>query len=221
MTTDIRTELIYNFPTVPTRTRRQREVLDFIIRYIEGHGYKPSYQLIARELGLSSKAGIAKHIKALEEQGLLQRRRENGTFKLEIGRSDVLPPSSFEIQWLDVPANDTEPDTWQSEPFTLPLFMLGELSPKSVRAYRINDDSMAEKNICEGDVAIIETRLYLRDGDCALVTIKRKETILRQYYREGSQIEMRPASDDYKVLRIAGEHVKIHGVFRCLLRPAS
>jgi SOS-response transcriptional repressor LexA len=53
---------------VPTRTRRQREVLDFIIRYIDNHGYEPSYQLIARELGVSSKAGIAKHIKALEEQ---------------------------------------------------------------------------------------------------------------------------------------------------------
>ena len=60
---------------MPTRTRRQREVLDFIIRYIDGHGYEPSYQLIARELGVSSKAGIAKHIKALEEQGLLRRRR--------------------------------------------------------------------------------------------------------------------------------------------------
>lgn len=206
---------------MPTRTRRQREVLDFIIRYIEGHGYKPSYQLIARELGLSSKAGIAKHIKALEEQGLLQRRRENGTFKLEIGRSDVISPSSFEIKWLDFPPNGTEPEPWEQEPFALPLFMLGELSPRSVRAYRVADDSMSEKNICEGDIAIIETRLYLRDGDCAVVTIKRKETMLRQYYREGSQIEMRPANEDYKVLRIPGEHVKIHGVFRCLLRPAS
>ena len=84
-------------------------------------------------------------------------------------------------------------------PFTLPLFMIGELSPGSVRAYRVPDDSMSGKNICEGDVAIIETRLYLRDGDCAVVTIKRKETFLRQYYREGSQIEMRPANDHYDV----------------------
>jgi len=203
-----------------TRTRRQREVLDFIIRYIDGHGYEPSYQLIARELGVSSKAGIAKHIKALEEQGLLQRRRENGSFKLDIGRSEVLTPSSFEIQWLDAATNGFEPEAWESEPFALPLFMLGELSPKSVRAYRVIDDAMSGKNICEGDVAIIETRSYLRDGDCAVVTIKRKDTVLRQYYREGSRIEMRPANDKYDVLRVAGEQVKIHGVFRCLLRPA-
>jgi repressor LexA len=205
---------------MPTRTRRQREVLDFIIRYIDGHGYEPSYQLIARELGVSSKAGIAKHIKALEEQGLLQRRRENGTFKLDIGRNEVVAPSSFEISWLDAPSNGFEPEPFESSSFALPLFMLGDISPKSVRAFRVTDNSMSGKNICEGDIAVIETRSYLRDGDCAVVTIKRKETILRQYYREGSQIEMRPADPRYDVLRVPGEHVKIHGVFRCLLRPA-
>ena len=205
---------------MPTRTRRQREVLDFIIRYIDGHGYEPSYQLIARELGVSSKAGIAKHIKALEEQGLLQRRRENGSFKLDIGRSEVVAPSAFEISWLDAPMNGFEPEPWESGSFALPLFMLGDVSPKSVRAYRVTDDSMSGKNICEGDVAIIECRSYLRDGDCAVVTIKRKETILRQYYREGSRIEMRPANAKFDTLRVAGEQVKIHGVFRCLLRPA-
>ena len=205
---------------MPTRTRRQREVLDFIIRYIDGHGYEPSYQLIARELGVSSKAGIAKHIKALEEQGMLRRRRDNGSFRLDIGRAEIVAPSSFEIGWLDAPSNGFEPEEWEASPFTLPVFMLGDLSPKAVRAYRVTDDSMSGKSICEGDVAIIETRSYLRDGDCAVVTIKRKDTVLRQYYREGSRIEMRPANDRYDVLRIAGEHVKIHGVFRCLLRPA-
>jgi len=205
---------------MPTRTRRQREVLDFIIRYIDGHGYEPSYQLIARELGVSSKAGIAKHIKALEEQGLLQRRRENGSFKLDIGRSEVMSPSNFEVQWLDTPENGFEPEPWEAAPFSLPLFLLGELSPKSVRAYRVTDNGMSGKNICEGDIAIIESRSYLRDGDCAVVTIKRKETLLRQYYREGSRIEMRPADDKFDVIRVPGEHVKIHGVFRCLVRPS-
>lgn len=206
---------------MPTRTRRQREVLDFIIRYIENHGYEPSYQLIARELGVSSKAGIAKHIKALEEQGLVHRRRENGSFKLDIGRSEFAPPSSFEINWLDAPLNGTEPEGFESSPFMLPLFMLGDLSPRSVRAYRVVDDSMSGKNICEGDIVVIETRSYLRDGDCAVVTIKRKDTVLRQYYREGSRIEMRPANERYDVIRVPGEHIKIHGVFRCLVRPAS
>jgi SOS-response transcriptional repressor LexA len=132
----------------------------------------------------------------------------------------VIAPSSFEISWLDAGTNGFEPESWESGPFALPLFMLGDVSPKSVRAYRVTDDSMSGKNICEGDVAIIECRSYLRDGDCAVVTIKRKETILRQYYREGSRIEMRPGQRQVRHASPRGEQVKIHGVFRCLLRPA-
>jgi SOS-response transcriptional repressor LexA len=152
---------------------------------------------------------------------LLQRRRENGSFKLDIGKSEIVAPSSFEITWLDAPLNGHEPQEFESQSFALPLFMLGDLSPRSVRAFRVPDDAMSSKQICEGDIAIIETRSYLRDGDCAVVTVKRKDTVLRQYYREGSRIELRPANDRYDVLRVAGEHVKIHGVFRCLVRPAS
>ena len=125
---------------MPTRTRRQREVLDFIIKYIDGHGYEPSYQLIARELGVSSKAGIAKHIKALEEQGMLRRSRDTGTFRLDIGRSEILAPSSFEIEWLDAPSNGFEPHAFEASSFTLPLFMLGDIPPKAVRAFRVPDD---------------------------------------------------------------------------------
>ena len=67
-----------------TRTRRQKDVFEYISRYITKHGHEPSYQVIARDLGLNSKAGIAKHIKSLEEQGLVKRKRVNGSFSLEL-----------------------------------------------------------------------------------------------------------------------------------------
>ena len=66
------------------RTKRQKEVFDYIKEYIERHGYEPSYQLIAWHLKGKSKAGIAKHIEALEAQGLLTRRRENNSFWLDL-----------------------------------------------------------------------------------------------------------------------------------------
>lgn len=75
------------------RTRRQKEVLEIITRYIKNHGYDPSYQQIARQLGVSSKAGIAKHVRALEEQGLLTRRRDGGKFNLELRPEDFLTKS--------------------------------------------------------------------------------------------------------------------------------
>jgi SOS-response transcriptional repressor LexA len=66
------------------QTRRQREVLDFIVRYIDSHGYRPSYQVIARHLGLASRAGIARIVSDLEAQGFLKRQRTSGHFAITI-----------------------------------------------------------------------------------------------------------------------------------------
>jgi repressor LexA len=53
------------------RTRRQKEILSYITEFIENRGYEPSYQQIAKHFQIASKSAIAKHIAALEEQGLI------------------------------------------------------------------------------------------------------------------------------------------------------
>jgi len=65
------------------RTKRQKEVLDFIISFRQREGHSPSYTQIASGLNVKSKATIAKHIMTLERQGLLKRRREDGLFVLD------------------------------------------------------------------------------------------------------------------------------------------
>jgi SOS-response transcriptional repressor LexA len=128
-----------------TRTRRQKEVLDFITRYIDSHGYEPSYQMIARQIGVSSKAGIAKHIKALEEQGLLARRRENGSFSLVLNRKEHAAGDGSRIEWLEVSRPDPNREDWEDEPFHVPPFLLGVYDAERLLAFRIRDDAMAAK----------------------------------------------------------------------------
>ena len=47
-------------------TKRQKQVLDFVARFIEDNGYSPSYEEIARGLDLASLATVHKHISTLE-----------------------------------------------------------------------------------------------------------------------------------------------------------
>lgn len=203
-----------------TRTRRQKQVLDFILRYIDNNGCQPSYQSIARHLGVRSKAGIAKHVEALELQGLLQRRRENGSFKLELARNNRTPSNGHEIEWLETASDNDELDEWQTAPFALPEFLLGDLSPSSLAAFRVTDNAMSEKFICEGDIALIEKRSHARDGACVVASIKNRETLLRSYYREGSKIVLVPTNENFEEIKVSGELIEIHGIFRGLLRRA-
>lgn len=54
-------------------TRRQREIYDFLSRFVDSHGYSPSFEEIAEGVKLSSLATVHKHIGNLEAKGLLKR----------------------------------------------------------------------------------------------------------------------------------------------------
>jgi repressor LexA len=204
-----------------TRTRRQKEVLDFITRYIDSHGYEPSYQIIARHIGVSSKAGIAKHIKALEAQGCLTRRIEGRGFSIAVPSETTISDSMIKIRWLDIPGGEDWPEEWPAQMFTMPRFIIGLHFEGNIFAFRVPDDSMAEKNIAENDIALIEERSFVRDGDIVIAVTRKREALLRVYYRDGSRVELRSAADPPEVLKFPSEAIEIRGVFRALLRPVS
>lgn len=203
------------------RTKRQREVFDYIIQYVEKHGYNPSYQQIAWYLKVSSKAGIAKHIKALETQGLITRVRENGNFNLELRPPSQIEQAVCEIEWLNSPKGDAFVEDWEHETLYVPKFLLGYHSPREMRAFRAPNDSMLEENICEGDVVLVEKRSFARDGDIVAALTENKRTVLKKFFRLGAKIELRPANPHYVPIVLPANKVSVLGIFRSLLRPSG
>jgi repressor LexA len=202
------------------QTRRQKQVLEIITRYIKNHGHKPSYQQIARDLGVSSKAGIAKHIQSLEEQGLLMRRNEDGKFSLTLRPEELLSKAVCEIEWLDVPKNEDLAEDWESEPLFVPQFMLGYQDETRVRAFRVANDAMLDEHIREGDVVLIEKRAYARDGDIVVAVIPNRGAVLKQYFRDGAKVELRPANPKFETIVLSADKVEVCGTLHSVLRPA-
>src|ERR1700676_4802276 len=56
-----------------TLTKRQKEVLDFLVSFHNKHGYSPSFEEMARSLKLTSLATVHKHITTLERKGFIRR----------------------------------------------------------------------------------------------------------------------------------------------------
>ena len=54
-------------------TRRQQEILTFIQRHTDAHGYPPSVREIGQALGLTSSSTVHSHLSALEKKGYLRR----------------------------------------------------------------------------------------------------------------------------------------------------
>ena len=199
-------------------TRRQREILDFITHYIESHGARPSYQLIARHMGVRSKAGIARIVGDLEAQGFLERRRINGHFAIALAQDEITPASGAVIQWLETPSDEFDSET-ERHPFALPEFMLGGHDPHSIRAFRVMDATLSGDGISPFDIALVELRSFARDSDIVAAILKKERAVLRKYYRAGAQIELCSSDEDGEIIRLAADKVEIVGIFRGLVRP--
>lgn len=64
-------------------SKRQRELLNFVDGFIQGHGYGPSYREIMRALGYKSVSTVAVHIDGLMAKGYL-RKHDRSARSLEV-----------------------------------------------------------------------------------------------------------------------------------------
>lgn len=69
-------------------TKRQLEILAFIVRHVDGQGYPPTIREILRHCGLTSTSGVAAHLARLAERGLIVRNPmiSRGLFVTPAGR---------------------------------------------------------------------------------------------------------------------------------------
>src|ERR1700683_2835917 len=54
-------------------TKRQKEVLNYLVGFINKNGYSPSFEEIAHALKLTSLATVHKHLSTLEKKGFIRR----------------------------------------------------------------------------------------------------------------------------------------------------
>src|SRR5436190_15376994 len=203
------------------RTQRQKEILDYITRFLERHGYIPSYAQIARQFGVKSRATIAKHIAALERRGLLVREHEDGSFALNVKVEDKSADSLCEVKLLGRIAAGVplEAVVDSDEKIPVPRFLLGRVKPDRVYALRVKGDSMIDEHICDGDIALIENRTEARDGEIVVALVDEARATLKRLFRFGSEVELRPANSQLESTRLHASRVQIQGIFRGLLRP--
>ena len=208
--------------TMLPRTQRQKEILDYITRFLERHGYVPSYTQIARQFGVKSRATIAKHIAALERRGLLTREHEDG-FALNVKVEDTSSDSLCEVKLLGrIAAGAPLEVVDYEERIPVPRFLLGRVKPDRVYALRVKGDSMIDEHICDGDIALIENRTDARDGEIVVaLLIGENQATLKRLYRRGPNVELQPANSQLQPLTIPANQVRVQGIFRGLLRPSN
>jgi repressor LexA len=204
-------------------TRKQKLVLDFIARFVETHGYSPSYQEIADGLELASLATVHKHIQALETKHYLKR-------GFNQSRSIDLAPkyfqeerkrqegglAAFEIPLMGRIAAGTPVEAIAGRD----SLNLGEfLSDENLYALEVRGQSMIEDHICDGDIVLVERGARVTDGDIVVALVGGEETTLKRFYRESdTTARLQPANASMPPIRVALADLQIQGKVLAVLR---
>jgi repressor LexA len=196
-------------------TRRQKEILDYLGRYIERRGYAPTIEEIGEHFGLSSLATVHKHLTNLQEKGLVKRAWNRS-------RALELVPTRVEVKAVELPllgrvAAGTPIEAVQStETIFVPEDMVGR---RDTYVLQVKGDSMIDEQIRDGDYVIVEDRQTARDGEMVIALLEGENVTLKKLYRErDGRIRLQPANSALKPLFVDSRGLKIQGVVIGVLR---
>lgn len=201
-------------------TPRQLEIVRFIRDYAAEHGYAPTMQEMADQLGVS-RPTVFEHIEALEAKGALRRERARS-------RAIELTPQVFTAAGRPVfgglqlpllgriaagcPIEAIE-DTEVLDVESLFRGRVGE-----VFALRVRGNSMIDEQIRDGDYVVVEKRENASNGETVVALIDDCEATLKKFYYDVGQIRLQPANPTMEPLFVDPERVRIQGVVIGVLR---
>ncbi|MBN8732420.1 MAG: transcriptional repressor LexA [Acidobacteria bacterium] len=203
-------------------TPRQKEVLDFIANFGNQNGYCPSYEEIARGLGLASLATVHKHISALEARGYLIR-TFNQSRSLELSQKyfNERPESRMSATSLEIPlagriAAGAPVETFEG---TETLNFGDFVGSGDNYALQVRGESMIDDHICEGDYVLVEKTAQARNGEIVVALVGGVETTLKRFYNEpGGMIRLQPANSTMSPIMRPASDVQVQGRVLAVLR---
>lgn len=194
-------------------TRRQKQLLDFIRAHIKRRGYAPTLVEMGRHLGLGSVATVHKHLRQLEEKGVI-RRLPNRSRALELVDAGAVPGVT-RVPLLGRVAAGTPIEAVEvDESIVLPDEMLGA---GETYALRVRGDSMIDDGIHDGDVVVVERRAVADDGATVVAVVGGAATIKR-LRRQRGKVHLLPANPAVAPIVAHPDDVEIRGVVVALLR---
>lgn len=198
-------------------TKKQRQVLDFITKFVEDFGYAPTYREIAEAFDLSSPASIHQYMKALEEKGYVAMSK-NESRSIELTSKSLPVPQAVSLRLVGlITAGEPIEAVEQRETIGVPVTLVDD--PANSYVLRVKGESMIEDGILDGDYVIVERNPSPQNGDIVVALLDNTYATLKRFYREKSRIRLQPANSTMSPIYVADPIIQ--GVVKGLIRSFS
>jgi repressor LexA len=207
-------------------TARQQEIWQFLVDYVDRHGYPPTVREIGEAVGLASPSTVHAHLANLERAGLLRR--------------DPTKPRALDL----IGHRRAQPEAEPVEPELPRLPLVGQIAAGSPLLaeenvedriavpeplgrgadflLRVRGDSMIEAGILDGDTLVVRRQQDASNGDIVVALVgddeSADEATVKTFYRDAGRVRLQP--ENAALEPIYADHVEIlgrvTGVFRSL-----
>jgi len=199
-------------------TARQRQVYEFICRYLGTNNQPPTIAEIGKQFQMTSPASVHSILSALDREGLIKR-IPNVSRGIEVVKVDPQENSGdeFEIPLLGrVAAGQPIEAILAHETVSAPKGLAGR---GRLFALRVRGDSMIDENIQDNDIIIVSSQQTAENGQMVVALIDGNYATVKKFYREPDFIRLEPANPQFKPIFIkTPERIQIQGVVRGLIR---
>ena len=176
-------------------TKRQKDVLDVIKKFMASNGYPPTVREIAEIMHLSSPATIQVHLESLEKKGYIKKHGNmNRTIELlvinEYENNHTMDIPLLGKVTAGIPIEAIEnPDEY----FTVPSSMVN--GKNEVFALNVSGDSMINAGIFDDDIVIIERTNSAKNGDIVVAMSDENEVTIKRFFKEDNHFRLQPEND--------------------------
>ena len=202
-------------------TARQQEIWDFLVTYVDEHGYPPTVREIGEAVGLASPSTVHAHLANLERAGLLRR--------------DPTKPRALELIGRERRASERPSREGDLLPLVGQIAAGGPLlAAEHVEEYvsvpgvvgpadfvlRVKGDSMVEAGILDGDYVVVRRQRDAANGDIVVALVgddeAADEATVKRFYRDNGRVRLQP--ENAALEPIFADHVdllgKVVGMYR-------
>ena len=199
-------------------TSKQREIYDFICRYIQEEGYPPAIRDIGKAFDIVSPNGVMCHLKALEKKGFINRDSKTPT---QGGRARAITVPGVSAGGFSLPmlgliaAGPVLETTEQNDRVDFRDLFSGD----NVYMLKVRGESMIDSQIADGDYVVIRRQEQADNGEKVVAMVDKSMT-LKKFYKKSNAIRLEPCNSTMEPIIVDPEkqNVTVLGVLVGVVR---
>jgi repressor LexA len=191
-------------------TEQQQRILNYVIERQQENGSSPTVREITSHFGYKSPNNVQQHLQLIEQKGYIERLPGKSRGIVVRDAAQYEEKSTINVPLLGTIAAGT--------PLTAVENVDGRVAvdrdlfrEDSLFALRVKGDSMQDMGILSGDLAIVQSRPTVENGEVAAVIIDGEAT-LKRVYRKADQIVLHAENKEFDDIVVTSDQdVQIAG----------